>query len=435
MKTVLHTLAILGLMALSGCDKISRVEQTPPTKRVETGSPRTIVSNQDTFIPKGTILPGTPTIKVALLLPLSGDSATIGNAMLDAATLALYDAYLAVPSNQIKSQIILMPKDTGNTPAEAASAAKQAIEQGASFIVGPIFSQSVNAVAPIARSKNVPILSFSNNRAVAGNGVYVYGVQPEQQVKRVADYAFLYRMQRVALLAPNDSYGQKIQANLSATYLKKGGFLSTTELYAPSVNNIDAAVSRLAATYNSLPEERRFQAIFVADGGGQLKNLIPALKRTNIDLKKIKLFGVSLWDDPEIANIPGIEGMLFSSLPQDAFGDFERRFASAYPYKPVRLAGMAYDAVTLLATVSMSSSQPRIDTAALVDPKGFFGPANGLFRLRPSGVNERRLAIMEIHSAGFKTVEPALKFFDEKEEEELPLVEDEPKPAAPKSAD
>ncbi len=374
-----------------------------------------VAATENIAVTKGAIPPSTPMIKVAILLPLSGDSAPIGSAMLDAATMGLYDSYLAAPSDQIRSQIILMPKDSGNTPAEAIRAAKQAIDQGATLIVGPLFSQSVAAMAPLARERKIPVISFSNNKAVAGNGVYVFGFLPEQHVKRMSDYAFLHNFQRVALIAPNDSYGQKIQETLMAVYLKKGGTVTPTELYAPSPANIDAAASRLAATYNNTPEERRFQAIFIADGGNQLKNIVSSLKKTNIDLKKVKLIGTGIWEDPAIARIPELSGAWFSSSPPDDMTDFERRFMSSYHYKPARLAALSYDLMRLLTSITMPSSQTTVETAALVDPKGYLSPANGLFRLRPDGTNERKLTILEVTPDGFNVIEPAQKIFEEEE--------------------
>lgn len=411
MKSFLHSLAVTAVFLLAACDG-GQQASAPPVKAPAAATAKTM-RVQSAAAVKGAIPAGTPAIKVALLLPLSGDSAAVGNSMLDAATMALYDSYLAVPSDRIRSQIILMPKDTGGTPAEAAQAARQAIDQGATFIVGPMFSQSVAAVAPLAREKQIPILTFSNNKAVAGGGVYLFGFLPEQHVKRVADHAFLHGMQRVALLAPNDSYGQKIQETLSGVYLKKGGLLTPTELYAPSPTNIDAAASRMATTYNNTPEERRFQAIFIADGGSQLRNIISSLKKTNIDLTKIKLIGVGLWEDQTLAKVPEISGAWFSTSPPDDTIDFERRFMASYAYKPSRLASLAYDAIIALTTVTRSSAEPAVPMSALLDPKGFLSPANGLFRLKPDGTNERRLTMMEVTPGGFKVIDPARKMFEE----------------------
>ena len=361
--------------------------------------------------PKGIIPANAAALKVALLLPLSGESQAVGNAMLDAATMAISDSYLTVPSDQIHSQVILMPKDTGNTPADSVTAVKQSLDQGANFVVGPLFSQSVRVVAPMLHEKGITMLTFSNNAAVAGNGVYLFGFLPEEQVIRVAEYAYLHNLQRVALLAPNDSYGIKVKQTLVESYSRKGGTVAPVELYAPSPANIDAAVGRLSQTYVGQTEDKRFQAIFIADGGNQLKNIMISLRHSKIDLTKVKLLGTGLWDDPEVAAIPEMNGAWFSSSPPSSYQVFEKRFIATYGYKPVRLASLAYDAVTLVSTISMASPTASITPEQLTAPAGFMSPANGLFRLNTNGTSERRLAIMEVSQGGFKVIDPALRNF------------------------
>ena len=208
MKRSLSVLLVLSLAVLTSCNppvktpsKVSRPARVDDTPLMQSDNP---------VESRGVIAQGTPAIKVALLVPLSGDSLSVGNAMMDAANMALYDSYLSVPSGQIRSQVVLLPKDTGSTAADAPRVAKQAIEQGATFIVGPLFSQSVAQVQPITQAAGVPMLTFSNTREIAKPDTFIFGFLPEQQVQRVADYAFLHNLRRVALLAPNDAYGQKI---------------------------------------------------------------------------------------------------------------------------------------------------------------------------------------------------------------------------------
>lgn len=414
MKLSFLTLPIVALMlGLAACDRaefpdFSR-ERAALQKSLNADTPMTVTP--PTVEPKGVIPTNAPALKVALLLPLSGDSQSVGNAMLDAATMAISDSYLTMPSDQIHSQVILMPKDTGNTPADSAKAAKQALDQGASFMVGPLFSQSVRVVAPLLQPKGVTMLTFSNNREVAGNGVYLFGFLPEEQVLRVAEYAYLHNLQRIALLAPNDSYGEKVKKTLIESYAKKGGSVAPAELYAPSPANIDAAVTRLGQAYATQPEDKRFQAIFIADGGNQLKNIIISLKKSKIDLTKIKLLGTGLWDDPEVAQMPEMEGAWFCSSPPDSYQVFEKRFVATYGYKPVRLASLAYDAVTLVATISMANPGAAITPESLTVPGGFMSPANGLFRLKADGTSERRLAIMEVSGGKIRVIDPALRNF------------------------
>lgn len=371
----------------------------------------TMVQPQSTVQSRGVIKPGTTPVKVALLVPLSGEAAPVGKAMMDAANMALYDSYLSVPSDEIRSQVVLLPKDTGSTPASAARASQQAVDQGAKFIIGPLFSQSVARVRPIAASRGVNMLAFSNTREIAKPGTFIFGFLPEQQVQRIADYAFLKGYSRVALLAPNDAYGQRIQEVLLATYGRKGGLVKPVEQYAPSPTNIEAAVGRLAA-YNDSNKDQAFQAIFIADGGFQLRNIVSALKKTNIDLNTVKLIGTGLWDDKEITKIPEMRGAWFSSSPPHTARAFERRFNVLYGYRPVRLASLAYDAVNLTAQLTMHDPSGTLDVKRLTNPEGYHTPANGLVRIRPAGTNERKLAIMEVTPTGFRVIDRAPDSFD-----------------------
>jgi len=374
-------------------------------------TPPPIVVETPVVPAKGSIAEDVPTVKVAILLPLSGDSIVVGNAMLDAATMAVSDSYLTVPGDQIHSRVILIPKDTGQTAVDSKVGAQQAIDQGASFIIGPLFSQSVSAVAPVAKEHHIKMLTFSNNSAVAEDGVYTFGFLPEQQIDRISEYAYLHNLQHVALLAPNDAYGEKVKERLTESYGHKGGTIWPAELYAPSAINIDAAVSRLSQAYATAGDDRRFQAIFIAEGGTQLKNIIASLKKSKIDLKKIKLLGTGQWDDAEVAAIPEMEGAWFPAAPPDAYEVFEKRFVATYGYKPIRLASLAYDAVALVSTLTMATPGTGITTEAITNPAGFVGPANSLYRLNSNGMSQRQLGIMEVTNGTFKVIDPALKHF------------------------
>jgi len=367
---------------------------------------------QSSVISRGSVSTDTPAIKVALLVPLSGESAAIGKSMVDAATLAIYDTYLNAPSDEIKTQIILLPKDVGVTLKDNVLAAKQAIDQGAQFVIGPLFSQSVKAIAPVLKEKNVGMITFSNNKAVAAENVYTFGFLPEQQVERMAEYAYLAKMQRVALLAPNDAYGEKVRDTLGEIYLRKGGLVAPSELYAPSANNIEAAVLRIAGAYNNTPEDRRFQAIFVADSGNQMKTIVKYLVKSHIDLTKIKLIGTGLTSDDDLSQVPELQGAWFPNSPLTPYSVFVKRFNNTYGYKPVRLASLSYDAASIVAKIAMKGE--GVNVGALTDKKGFYDTANGLVRLLPNGKSERKLEVVELHAQGQEVLDSAPKVFVDK---------------------
>ncbi|MCH8188102.1 MAG: penicillin-binding protein activator, partial [Proteobacteria bacterium] len=141
-------------------------------------------------------------INVAILLPLSGANARVGNAILNAAQMALFDVG--------GQNLVLWPKDTEGTPEGAARAVEAALQDGVELILGPLFSGSVRAAAESARERGVNVVAFSNDRSVAGDGVFLMGFMPEQQVDRVVDFARTQGITRFAALLPETPFGATV---------------------------------------------------------------------------------------------------------------------------------------------------------------------------------------------------------------------------------
>ncbi|MFP5468975.1 MAG: ABC transporter substrate-binding protein, partial [Alphaproteobacteria bacterium] len=106
---------------------------------------------------------GSEIVRIGVLLPLSGPRAQTGQALLQAAQLALFD--FADP------RLVLLPRDTMGTGAGAARAAQEAIAAGAELILGPVFAEEVAAAANVTRAAGRNMIAFSSDRRVAGNGV------------------------------------------------------------------------------------------------------------------------------------------------------------------------------------------------------------------------------------------------------------------------
>ena len=83
--------------------------------------------------------------------------------------------------------MVLLPRDTGPTPETAAAAANDAIDKGAELILGPLLANDVRAVAPVARARNVPVIAFSTDRTVAGDGVSPPGALCRRWFSRASD--------------------------------------------------------------------------------------------------------------------------------------------------------------------------------------------------------------------------------------------------------
>jgi len=299
--------------------------------------------------------------------------------------------------------MVLLPRDTGPTPETAAAAANDAIDKGAELILGPLLAADVRSVAPIARARNVPVIAFSTDRTVAGDGVFLLSFLPEQEVSRIISYAASKGRGKFAALIPSTPYGQRVEEAFRNTVMQSGRELVAVQNYAPNPQALEPAVKAIAKS--------GFDTIFLPEGGTMLRSLGPILTINGVDSRKIQLLGTGLWDDAAVAREPSLMGGWYAVPPQDQRLNFITRFQQLYGTKPPRIASLAYDAVALSATLAGGQPGKRYTRVGIADPNGFAG-IDGIFRFRSDGMTERGLAVMEVSSGGqLNVVSPAVNTF------------------------
>jgi ABC-type branched-subunit amino acid transport system substrate-binding protein len=399
-----------------------------------------------------------PEPRVGLLLPLSGPAAGLAHDMLDAAQMALFDVG--------ENDLVLLPRDDEGTPAGARQAAEQVIEEGATVILGPLFHQAVSAVNPLAAQAGVRVLAFSNVTSVAADGTFLLGFRPEEQVNRVVRYAlenvtrqppapvpgeaapdlgstvFDPRPVRIAGLAPDDAYGATALAALRRAVIEGGGELGQTLFYPPDLADPSAVVRQIAAydqrkaalereraRLEQLPEndparqglERLktldtlgaapFDAILIADGGDRLRSVASLLTFFDVDPAAVRFLGTMRWqDDPRVLQEAALQGGWFAASASESLSQFESRFQAIYGRQPQQLAALAYDATALAVIVARDMADPRFESASLTNAQGFAG-ATGLFRLRPDGLADHGLAVLEVGRGRALTIDPPPQAF------------------------
>ena len=117
---------------------------------------------------------GTGSVKIALILPLSGPGATVGTALRNAAELAVEDFQ--------KPDLQILVKDDRGSPDGAREAAQAALSEGAELVLGPLFAANVQAAAGVTRAAGKPIIAFSTDASVAARSVYLLSFLPQTEV-------------------------------------------------------------------------------------------------------------------------------------------------------------------------------------------------------------------------------------------------------------
>jgi ABC-type branched-subunit amino acid transport system substrate-binding protein len=338
---------------------------------------------------------GVTPVRVAMLLPFtnpSADTRGVAQALQRAAEMALFDSRNA--------NIILLPRDDGGSPERAAAAAAQAIDDGAEIILGPLFAQSAAAVRPVARRLGVPVIAFSTDRSVGGDGVYLLSFQPETEVQRIVSYAARNGHSNFAALVPQSAYGDLVADAFRDTVMRSGGRVTTVQVYPARAEALAAPARQVAA---SQPD-----AVLIGDAGANLRALGSSLAINAGN--RVKLLGTGLWNDPAIQREPSLTGGWFAAPAPEGWNRFVTRYRGLYNAAPPRIATLGYDAMSLVALLSRGQPYRRYTPAALTDPNGFNG-IDGIFRFRADGSAERGLAVLQVRENGFTVVEQAPRSF------------------------
>lgn len=331
--------------------------------------------------------------RIALLVPMTGENAGVGQSIANAANMAVLDT---------GGQRIRVT--TYDTAAGASSAAQKALADGNKLILGPLLAEDVRAVAAVARPARVPLIAFSNDVSVAGGGTYLMGFTPGQSVARAVSYARSKGITRFSALFPNGLYGQRAQGSFTRAVEAVGGQIVSIQNFDRSSGSVMGAISRLSLKPNT-------DAILIADSGRVAAQAAPIIRRG--PLGKAKLLGTELWNtETSLAKVPALEGAWFASVSDGLYNQLSGKYRTRFGKGPYRLSSLGYDAV-LLATKIAANWKPgtNFPVPALSDAGGFSG-IDGAFRFGSSGIAERALEVQEVKPGGFMIVSPAPKTFE-----------------------
>jgi ABC-type branched-subunit amino acid transport system substrate-binding protein len=365
---------VLGSLAfLTGCQVI------PKTRMSEGPAP---VPNE--AAPQENVLPtDAGRHRVALLVPMSGPNAMVGQSIANAATMALLDT---------NAQNIRIT--TYDTSAGANGAASKAIMDGNRLILGPLLADDVLAVASVARPARVPMITYSNDVGVADRDVFVLGQVPGQSIARVIGYAKAHGIKSVGAIIPTGVYGQRATAALVESARSQGMTVTGVETYDRGNTSVASAIRRVKA-------KGPVDALLIADGARISLQAAPLAGGS-------KLLGTELWSgEGGVAKSAALRGAWFAAVSDTRFGQFEQSYRKRFGGAPSRLATLGYDSVLLTLNVARTWKPGTLfPTAKLYDRDGFIG-LDGVFRFNQFGVAERAMEVREVSAGTFVTVAPA----------------------------
>jgi branched-chain amino acid transport system substrate-binding protein len=336
---------------------------------------------------------GSGPVRVGMILPLTqnGAPSPVGVSMRNAAQLAIDD--FGGP------YITLMIQDDHSSSDGAAQAAQSELSAGAQLILGPVFANDVRAAAPAAKSAGRPMIAFSTDVSVAMPGVYLLSFLIEGYVDRIIQYAASTGKKSFAIMAPQNDYGNVAAARFQEDAANFNAQVVVSARY--SAGQPATAAQEVAAVSGQV------DGLFIPEQADGMAAVASALSSSNI---KTQLLGTGVWNSAGVLRLPQMQGAWFSAPDSSGFNALAQRYRAKFNSDPTRVASLAYDAVTLAAALARITTTDPYNARTLTGVSGFNG-ADGVFRFRADGTNERGLAVMQIDGGAAKVISPAPKSF------------------------
>ena len=199
-----------------------------------------------------------PPLKMAVLLPLSGNLATAAAPVRDGLLAGYYAEYRRRP------QVDFI--DTRGTAAGAIAAYDKAIAAGADFVVGPLGRDEVDALFT-RQQLPVPLLALNRGKDTPPAGSAGFSLAPEDDGIMAAEYLLARERGNALVIGSNDDNGRRATAAFRERFIERGGKIATTLSVGDAPANLGAQLRQAAGA----------DAVFLAVKGTQARMLAPQL--------------------------------------------------------------------------------------------------------------------------------------------------------------
>lgn len=298
----------------------------------------------------------------SILLPLTGEQAQLGKRLEAAVRLG------GGPGIGIEI------RDSGSSADTAVIAARAAVDNGARILVGPVFSAQTRAVAEAVR---IPVLSLSNDSALAGGNTYVFGVTPAQSTRAVFALAAQRSIRAIAIVAPPGALGARSVAEAAPIARALG-----ITLRPPVITDSPGTVVAALQAGGGMPD-----GVYLPSAGASLIPFAEALEGTDV-----QILGSTQWAARDLQAVSALRGAWFAAPDPLRFAAFTKAYEEQTGQPAGIIAGLAYDGAELMRVLGQSGNQTKRGLTRDESFTGVLGP----YRILKSGLVERGLAVLEV---------------------------------------
>ena len=356
------------------------------------------------------------TLKVGILLPLSGEFANVGQSFLKAIQLALHDI-----SNE---NINIYPKDSKANALDAYQAAKEFEELGIKIVIGPIFYESVERLGEI---NNLTFISFTNKTEKIPKNTIAFGINIDSQIDAIKKYFNKINVSKTLFLSPKSEFIYQSESVAKKDVLKFYRTYSydinpkkiTSEIekitkYRERKKDLERRIKILEKSdlYKHKQELKKleqmhtlgkvsFDSVFVIDFGERLKSVLTSFMFSDVPSNEVNFFTINQWFDESFFNENAMQNLHFPSINLGNLKKFNKKYFDVYKEKPNKVSILAYDALGLIYYCWINNNS-EFKVSQLYNKDGFKG-LHGEFVII-NNFSRQKLEIYKVSEKKFKKV-------------------------------
>ena len=357
------------------------------------------------------------TIKIGLLVPLSGENKKIGESIINTTRMAL---------NSIDNKkIVIYPRDSKSDPDIALKISRDLNEKyGIKIIIGPVFSETALYLNQLP---NITFLSFTNKLENKHKNVISTGVNALSQMIAIKRFLSLNDYNKTLYLIPNSKFKNEIQNAISSANIKiKKKFIYDTDptlltaqiekitKYPQRKLNLIDEIKRVENSNDPNKEKKLenlnmkdtiggidFDSVVMADFDEGLKSLATSLLYTDVSSKRVAYVTLNQWFDKSLIDEKALQPIYFPSVNKENYEKFISDYEREFEEIPNHISFLSYDLTGLIYYLLLKNNF-EIDTDIFYKKNRFKGKI-GIFEINQNKITHE-LSFYSVEDKEFKKI-------------------------------
>lgn len=287
-------------------------------------------------------------VVVGVLFPLTGDAASYGEKGREAIDLAV--SSVGTSGHCGTHAVRVAYEDSRADPTTGAAAFRKLVTADrAPVVIGDIVSAVTLAVAPIAETNRVLLMSpTSSAPAITNAGMYVYRIWPSDLAEghAIAQFAIDHGYRRASILHMTNDYGVAIMEIFKKTLKAGGGRVVSTDGYQAENTDFRTPLTRIRAA--------KPDVLYIAGYFADTAAIVRQARELGVT---VQVLGTTAVEDDQFLTLAGdsAEGIIYplatgfdAKSERPAVREFVQSFESRYKHAPGWVEAQAYDAFMLV---------------------------------------------------------------------------------------